>query len=525
MLAVHPIIELLAPEIVMVLGATLVLLCGLSRTMGARSALVSLVTIGVALWFAANIRDAEFDAEAIPSLQYGPLVWYARLMTLAIGALIVLVNHHVPEESESGEYFALILFSLAGIPLAAAANSLIVLFLALELVSVPTYILIGLFRRDIHAQESAGKYFFLGAFAAAITLYGFSFLYGFGGTMTMFGEHSIAEKLSVTASLRDPLALTGLLLSLAGLSFKIAAVPFHFYVGDVYQGAASPVTGLLGFVPKFAGFLAVLQVLSLTGWQISAGIFWLLWILAAVTMTIGNTLALMQYNVKRMLAYSGVAHTGYMLVALLAGPATISIVGAPLRDGLAALLFYMTAYGVMNLGCFAALSYLRKPGEDDLDESAETIDDIAGAAREHPWATLALSLCVLGLMGFPLTAGFMGKLYIISAAVSASAGLAERSGPMLALVVILALNAAVAAAYYLRILAACYLRKPAAGVVSSTCPALRLSLAICALLAILIFFRPGILYQESRRAVAGLADRASEVEMIATGPDEQDTAP
>lgn len=520
MLATHPMIELLRPEIILVLGATLVLLAGLSKSLGRQSALIALVTIAVAIWQAHTLSQSMPD-QSVPSLHPGPLVWYARLITLAVGALIILVNRHVPDDAERGEYFALILFSLSGVSLVAIANNLGLLFLALELVSVPTYILIGLSRRDLHAQEAAGKYFFLGAFAAAITLYGFSFLYGYSGTMTMFGDGSLAEKLVQNpAALRDPLVLVGLLLSLGSLAFKIAAVPFHFYVADVYQGAASPVTGLLGFVPKFAGFLAIIQLLVMTGWRFGDEIFWLLWVLAAVTMIVGNTLALMQYNIKRMLAYSGVAHSGYMLVALVAGPILKDNPGSALRDGVAALLFYMSAYGVMNLGCFAALSFFRKPGQDDPDESAETTDDLAGSARTHPWATLALSLCVLGLMGFPLTGGFMGKLYIITSALSAGGDTTAGSPTahqtaMYWLVVLLALNAAVAAAYYIRILAACYLRKPAA-VSPLRCGALRFSLAACAIVAVALFVRPGVLFDESKKAVVNLVPKSPQNSAVAT---------
>ncbi len=523
MLGLHPMIQLLMPEITLVLGATLILLTGLSKELSRRAALFSLATIGVALWFAFRASAGEIDTSGVTALHDGPLVWFARTITLAVGALIVMVNRHVPDEGERAEFFALLMFSLAGVSLVPMANSLVMLFLALELVSVPTYILIGLSRRDIHAQESAGKYFFLGAFAAAITLYGFSFLYGFAGTMTLFGPDSIAVKFHDLGGMRDKLALFGLLLSIAGLGLKVAAVPFHFYVADVYQGAASPVTGLLGFVPKFAGFLALINILTLTGWTFGNAIFWLLWILAALTMTVGNTLALMQHNVKRMLAYSSVAHSGYMLVALAAGPKLFSGGREPLRDGIAALLFYMAAYGVMNLGCFAAFSFFRKPGDDDPDDSIETLDELAGSAREHPWATLGLALCVLGLMGFPLTGGFIGKFYIISSALSADgaapafANVSAHSGAMLALVIILALNAAVAAAYYLRILAACYLRKPTAGVTPSRCHALQLSLAICAILAVAIFIRPGVLYSYSRGAAQAVASTAIAPAAVATG--------
>lgn len=507
----HPMIQLLLPEIALILGATAVLLGGLIPALRNRSALVSLVAIALALWLGARLSMLEIkDADAVVSLQHGPLVWYARLITLAIGALIIMVNRHVPDDAERGEYFALILFSLAGVTLTSVANSLVVLFLALELVSVPTYILIGLSRRDIAAQEAAGKYFFLGAFAAAITLYGFSFLYGAAGTMTMFGENSITAKIASEGSIHDALVLVGLLLSLAGLAFKIAAVPLHFYIADVYQGAAAPITGMLGFVPKFAGFLALIQLLGLTSWKYGDEIFWLLFAMAAVTMLVGNTLALMQHNIKRMLAYSGVAHSGYMLVALVAGPILIDTGRAPLRDGIAALLFYMTAYGIMNLGCFAALSFFRKPGTDDPDESAETTDDIAGAARTHPWAALCLAVCTLGLMGFPLTGGFMGKLYIISSALSAGGevvrGASEsRQMGMYILVILIVVNAAIAAAYYLRILASCYLRKPAA-VTPSRCHALRLSLALCGFIAVALFIRPGVLFDQSKKATEEIAN-------------------
>jgi len=403
------------------------------------------------------------------------------------------------------------------------ANNLVLLFLALELVSVPTYILIGLSRRDLRSQEATGKYFFLGAFAAAIMLYGFSFLYGAAGTTVLFGRpDALHARLTQVGAMGDTFVVLGLVLSLAGLTFKIAAVPFHFYAADVYQGAASPVTGLLGFVPKIAGFVAMLRLLSLGNWsyapqQASVGhdaLFWLLWVLAAATMTFGNTLALLQHNVKRMLAYSSIAHSGYMLVAVVAGPGLLSgPESSPLRNGLTALLFYIAVYGVMNLGAFAALSFFRKPGPDDLDDSIESLADLGGGARRHPWAALALAVCVLGLMGFPLTGGFLGKVYVFSSALSSAQAPpwlpAEAASPryaaMLVLVVIGVLNSAVAAAYYLRILAACYVAQDAPGVTASRCPGLRLSLAACAVAVAGLFFRPGWLFDRAGDAVAGIA--------------------
>jgi NADH-quinone oxidoreductase subunit N len=494
----------------MVAGGVLVLLLGLGRARWqAGLALLVIATALLAAWL-----GNPTDAESAPQLNHDRLLWFVRLVGLGVGFLIVLVNRHVPQDGERGEFFSMLLFSLAGILLVAAANNLIMLFLALELVSVPTYIMIGLSRRDIRAQEATAKYFFLGAFAAAITLYGFSFLYGAAGSLRLFGSvdsgGSVWAILSRPEALSDTYIVIGLLLSLGGLAFKIVAVPFHFYVADVYQGAASPVTGMLGFVPKFAGFIAIIRILSLCDWSYAQqataandALFWLLWVLAAVTMFVGNTLALMQHNVKRMLAYSSIAHSGYMLVALVAGPGTRALAdNSPLRNGVTAVLFYIAVYGVMNLGAFAALSYFRKAGEDG-DDAAETLDDIAGAGRRYPWASLSLAICVLGLMGFPLTGGFLGKLYIFSAALSASEGTAGHQA-MIVLVVIGVLNSAIAAAYYIRILAACYLGTPAEGGAPQRCPGLRLSMVLCAAIALAVFFRPGVLFDPSSEAAANI---------------------
>ncbi|HVP13386.1 MAG TPA: NADH-quinone oxidoreductase subunit N, partial [Phycisphaerae bacterium] len=450
---------------------------------------------------------SELPPEPVRSLVQDDLMWYGRLIGLAVGFLLLLVNYHVSEEGERSEFISLILFSTAGILLVANANDLMLLFLALELVSIPTYILIGLSRKSLLAQEATGKYFFLGAFAAALNLYGFSFLYGATGTAQLFGSASgrdcIYLILSRPGGLNDPLVMVGLLLSLAGLTFKIAAVPFYFYVADVYQGAASPVAGLLGFVPKFAGFIAIIRLLSLCGWAYGGAVFWLLWVLAAATMFVGNTLALMQDNVKRMLAYSSIAHSGYMLVALVAGPGPQGGMSAsPMQNGLSAALFYMVVYGVMNLGAFAVLAYFRKT-ESDGEDSVETLRDIAGTARRHPWACLALAICVLGLMGFPLTAGFLGKVYVFSAGLSSGAGPAAQYA-MVVLVVLGVINAAIGAAYYLRILSACYLGRSTESITPSRCVALRLGIALCAIAVLALFFKPGPLIDRSRAAVAAV---------------------
>jgi NADH-quinone oxidoreductase subunit N len=494
------LLSALLPEIILIGGAFVVLFTGMGATRrdSHRAFWLALGFTALATWFAWYPTAATADLSSW--IARDTLVDYARLLTLGMGYLILLTARHVPEPHERAEFFCLILVSLSGVMLTAQANDLIFLFLALEVVSVPTYILIGLSRRDVQAQEATGKYFFLGAFAAAITLYGLSFLYGATGTTTLFGDADrpgIAAALSFAAAIHSPLLILGFLLTLAGLAFKLAAVPLHFYVADVYQGAAAPVTGMLGFVPKFAGFLAVVRLLSLIHWNSDGGLFWLLWAMAVATMLVGNTLALMQSNVKRMLAYSSVAHSGYMLVALVAENGD--------GRGIAAMLFYMSVYAVMNLGAFAALSFFRKR-TDDEEDSAQTLEDLAGSARRHPWAALALAICVVGLMGLPPTGGFFAKLHVFSAALARGTESAQGAA-LLWLVVIGVVNAAIGAAYYLRIVASCYLRPPgeaASKVFASRCPELHLALAACAVFVLTVFWRPAWVSERTREAVAGI---------------------
>ncbi len=514
MLALVPMIELLLPEIVLLTGATLILLTGVSKTLSRSATLLAMLAIFGALGATYRHNNPELLATAaasVDALNPGFFANYVRMIVLAVGLLIVFANRHVPEEGERAEFVALTLYSLAGVMLVALANNLILLFLALELVSVPTYILIGLSRRDIEAQEATAKYFFLGAFAAAITLYGFSFLYGATGQLRLFGADSISAWFidgGSTALANDGMFLLGVLLSIGGLAFKLAAAPFHFYVADVYQGAAATVTGMLGFVPKFAGMVAAIHIVGLTQWNLSGPVFWGLWVLAAVTMTVGNSLAFMQYNVKRMLAYSSVAHSGYMLMALLIGPGQDGS-GSAMRNGLAAILFYMAVYGIANLGAFCTLAWFRKPGRDDAYQSAELLEDLSGTGRTHRWAALALALCTLALMGFPLTGGFLGKLYIFGSVFASIGDQPQHATALVVLVAIGALNAAIGAAYYLRIIASCYWDAPRDGRVAPTpCSALQAVWVVCGMLVPVLFFFPGTL---ARNAVSAAHDSQMKV--------------
>ncbi|MCH7701193.1 MAG: NADH-quinone oxidoreductase subunit N [Planctomycetes bacterium] len=496
----------LAPELAVALGACIALLCGVSRSAAVRAAVAPIAVAALGLSLVATVAGASGHPQATefgaPGLLFTSLTFYIRLIAAGVGVLILMVNWHVPEESERGEFFAMILLALTGVMLTASANDLVVLFFAIELVAVPTYVLVALSRTDIRAPEAAVKYFFLGALSAALMVYGFSFLYGVAGTTLLHGPEGVASIASYFHAVDswETYATIGFLLAFAGLAFKMAAVPFHVYAPDVYEGASSPVTGLLGFVPKLAGFVGLIKLLGLTGWVLSDELTWVLWAVAAATMTAGNVLALLQTNVKRTLAYSSIAHTGYMLIGILVGPLAGE---GPMHDGVAAVLFYIAVYGIMNLGAFAVLSALTVRGED-----VEQLDDLAGLHHRHPGLALALAICCFSLMGFPPTAGFLGKVYIFSSAFSLGADHAFRY-PMIVLAVIGVLNSAIGAYYYLRIAGICYMSPAQETVDARQGLPLRWAMGICSLLMLTLFLWPTGLVRRAADATTFLEEPAT----------------
>jgi NADH-quinone oxidoreductase subunit N len=348
-------------------------------------------------------------------------------------ALVVLLSMDYLRRvgAETGEYYALVLFSTSGMLLLASAGDLIVVFLGIELMSLSLYVLTGLFRHDLESTEASMKYFLLGAFASAFLLYGIALVYGTTGT-TNFDRIAGA----VAARPHDPLMLVGLGLILVGFGFKISAVPFHMWAPDVYQGAPTSVTALIATGSK-AAMLAVtirLIVSAFRGAQPDWGV--LLWVLAALTMTVGNVVAIAQSNLKRMLAYSSVAHVGYMLVGLVAG-------GIP---GASAVLFYVFAYVFTTIGTFGVITLCERDGLEAVE-----VGDYAGLGRRSPLLALVLSLFLLSLVGIPPLAGFVGKFYVFGSAVRAG---------YLWLALIAVLNSALAAYYYLRVIVYMYMREP-----------------------------------------------------------------
>lgn len=448
------------PEIVLLIGAVLCLFTGLSPWPVVRK-LTALVA-ATAILFAAFLVP-EFGTPQNHPLALGPMVGYLKTGVLLVGLVLLLVAARAPDqlkqvlraESQAefdpgedirGEFFAFFLFSLTGVLMSVGATDLVWLFLALELTSLPTYILVATGRDRRIAQESAVKYFFLGAMAAATFLYGFALIY----VATGFTDFAGIRAAIVAQPALSPMLLLGMVLAIVGIGFKIAAVPMHFYTADVYQGAAVPVTTMLAFVPKTAGFAALILLLSLVGWdygpsggELPPVIGMIIGIMAVLTMTVGNVLGLLQNNVKRTLAYSSVAHSGYMLVGLLAGPLAAQGEGSYLGSGLSAVLFYLMAYGLGTIASFAVLGCLHGPEGDEAD----TYDDLSGLRQRHPFLAGTLLLACLSLLGFPFTVGLLGKMYLIGAGFQAGYAV---------IAVIMVVNSAISAAYYLRIGSVCF---------------------------------------------------------------------
>ncbi|HEV8600141.1 MAG TPA: NADH-quinone oxidoreductase subunit N [Gemmatimonadales bacterium] len=428
----------LLPEIILCIGAMVVLLVNAWRHRSAGDsrlagwiALASLIPSGLAvaaLWVGgARAAGAPFMV-AVDGFRFASLA----LILVATAATILLSLGYLEREGLlAPEYYSLVLFAAAGMMFLAGAEDLIVLFLGLEVMSVSVYVLAGFNRGSIFSAEAALKYFLIGAFASAFLLYGIALVWGATGSTSLaaIGQQLGGPELPLLAKL-------GLALLLIGMGFKIAAVPFHMWAPDVYDGSPTPVTGFMATGVKAAGFLALARILveafphGAESWQPAvAG-------LAIASMVLGNLVALSQRSLKRMLAYSSIAHAGYLLAALWPGT----------QLGLSATLIYLAAYVLTSLAAFGILAVLGRQGERDV-----TLDSIAGLARRRPWLAFGFSVCMLSLLGFPGTFGFIGKWAIL-------AGLVEQR--QLALSVVLVVTTLVSAGYYLPVVMAAYMREP-----------------------------------------------------------------
>lgn len=411
------------------------------------------------------------------------MTWVALLSAI----ILVLTNWSEVDDSHACEYQGCLLLVIAGMSLVAKANDLMVLFLALELISIPTYIMLYLPRTNKFVLEASVKYFLLSVFSSGLLLLGLSYFYGVVGTTNLTAILLAYREVGV---LGLPLvSMLGLVLVVAGLGFKVTAVPFHFYAPDVYQGASTGPVAVLAYIPKFAGFLALIRVVGyIAGPDEGAMPFGtplviLFWLMAIMSMTFGNILALFQDNLRRILAYSGIAQGGYMLIGLASAPALqiASSGNDMIAGGVEAVIFYMVAYGAMTVGLFAALAYL-----DSAERPVESIDDLAGLCQSHPGIAAVIALFLFSLIGLPLTAGFVGKFLIFSGALAVGAEPAFQGNALLfrTIAVVAAINAAIAAYYYLRIVSVIYLRNAIKPILRPVSTSKSATLWACALITL-----------------------------------------
>jgi NADH-quinone oxidoreductase subunit N len=437
----------IAPEIV--LGAFGMLVMFLAPVIPkARHAILSAISlVGAALALAATRFTALYPGAAYSGLfRADAFSLFVHLIVIGVAFLAILgsTGYLKREDLDAGEFCALILFATAGMGVMAGAQELLTGFIGLEMSSIASYILAS-YRRDApKSNEAAMKYFLLGSFATAFFLYGIALIYGATGTTHLDMMGQAGAQTSAT------LLKMGLGLVFVGLAFKVAAAPFQLWTPDVYEGAPAPVTAMLSTGPKAAAFALALRILANVD---AAGPlwFWALWAAAAMSMFAGNLGAIVQTNLKRMLAYSSIAHAGYILVALTAAAAT----DHP-EAGIAAALFYLVSYALVKLGAFLIVAHLGGTGERHVD-----IEDFTGLARRQPAMAACLSLFLLSLLGLPVLAGFLGKFYVFNAALESN---------LIWLAILLALNSVIGAYYYLRVMVAMYMREPAKEIATEPVP-------------------------------------------------------
>jgi NADH-quinone oxidoreductase subunit N len=462
-------LQLLLPELLLSIAGVLVMLVdAFTHRRGRRWVTGGLALAGLAasawscVWLrAAGLPESAFNGMIV--LDSMRLSFTAVFIVVAALTILVSMVWVEREALPAGEFHALLLFATVGMMLMASAGDLVMVFLGLELLSIATYVMCGFRKEDLRSNESSMKYFILGSFSSAFMLYGIALIYGAtahaiagdgGARVIVAGTTNIAEIAErVGDGLYPPLLFVGAAMLLIGFGFKIATAPFHVWTPDVYEGAPTPVTAFMAAGPKAAGFAAFMRVFlvafpfvnaaSPAGAQLHAAWMDALWVLAALTMTVGNVVALVQTNVKRMLAYSSIAHAGYALVGFVAAGAAET--PGEQHEAVGAVVFYLLAYAVMNLGAFAVVTLVARGGDRRTD-----VEDYRGIGFRSPALSLTLSLFLLSLIGVPLTAGFMGKVFVFSEAI--------RQG-FYWLVVIGVINSAISVYYYLRLVVVMFFRE------------------------------------------------------------------
>jgi NADH-quinone oxidoreductase subunit N len=416
--------------------------------------IIGYVLAGIALWW----QDGQNEATFWWAFRADGLSVFLSLVILVSAILSVFTAASYVDQLEGhlpiGEFYVLLAFAVLGAMLVAASGDLVMIFVGIELSSLATYVLTAFAKRRQTALEGGMKYFILGIFASAILVYGMAWVYGLTGS-TNLDQIAVVLQNNVTgaeSAFLDPSLVLALLLVIVGVGFKMAAVPFHFWTPDAYDGAATPVTAFMSVVPKVAAFAAAIRILVQGLGPVRDDWVNIIAVLALITMAFGNIVAIAQRNVKRMLAYSSIAHTGYMMVGLAAYRSTEGFLAPGANPttgdaGITAVLLYLLAYAVMNIGAFAVVTWVQHRGR------GMTLDDYSGLAAREPLAAAALTVFLISLMGIPPTIGFYAKYYTIVAAIEIG-----NIGLLLALAIVVL--SAVSAFYYLRVVAAMYFNAP-----------------------------------------------------------------
>ncbi len=458
------------PELVLTGGSLLVLIADVLLPRGSKAlGWITLLVIGATLASLAPFTSTHVEV-AHGLLAVDQFALFFKILFLGAAAVTVLISMKYLEIEgvSAGEYYFLILCSTLGMMVLAGGIDLISIFIGLETMTVSFYILAGFIKPNPRSNEAAVKYFLLGAFSVGILLYGMSLMYGLSGTTNL---RTMAT--AFVGQERDPRLVLAVILVVAGVGFKIAAVPFHMWAPDVYEGAPTPVTAFLSVGSKAASFAMLLRIFLEGMPSLSADWRILFEVLAIVTMTIGNLAALTQSNIKRMLAYSSIAHAGYLLIGVVAA-------GAGYSRGVTAALVYLFIYAFMQLGAFGVVVLMRRQ-----DVIGDELKDLSGLYQRRPTAAFAMLVFMLSLGGIPPTAGFMGKFWLFSAAIEAG---------FVWLAVIGVLNSAISLYYYIRVVVFMYLRKDVSGSTPVFSPSLAIAVAAAVAVTIFLGVYPRVLF-------------------------------
>ena len=452
------------PEIVLSLfGVAVMMLEGFLKPGVSRRPLGYVALAGTVAAFFATLYQAQYPGTGFFGMvRVDAFSTFFHLLITVIAALVVLTSFEYldVQQIRGGEYYALILFGAVGMVLMSSAVELVLIFIALEISSISTYILAGFRRKFATSAEASIKYFLLGSFATAFFLYGVALTFGATGSTSIY---PIADALR--SGHTSTMVYVAVALMFVGIGFKVAAAPFHVWTPDVYEGSPAPIVALMSTAPKAAAFAVLLRILFAAA---TPGWFWPIWISAALSMTLGNIGALVQQNIKRMLAYSSIAHAGYLLIAFAAAQ----------EIGISAAIFYTAAYAFMNVGAFAVVSHFASAGERQVE-----LDDYSGLGRRSPALAAILTIFLLSLIGIPITGGFFAKFYVFSAALKSN---------LVWLTIIGVVNSAIAAYYYLRVIVVMYMREPkSTDAVPAIRPALGVALAVSLLGTIYLGVLPG----------------------------------